>query len=132
MRSALLAGTGGVLAAFLGSLCCMGPLLFVALGVGAGLASSFEPLRPILGTVMLALFAFGFWTVYRPRGRGRGEVLGPATGDAIYADANTPDCAPGAACAVPTRRRRDVAVLWTAAVMALGLWTFPTWSVWLV
>jgi len=41
------AGVRGVTAAFLGSLCCVGPLLFVTLGVGAGLASTFEPLRPV-------------------------------------------------------------------------------------
>ena len=47
MRKALLAGIAAVAAALLGSLCCVGPLVFVALGVGAGLASTFEPLRPV-------------------------------------------------------------------------------------
>lgn len=46
MRRSLAAGAGGVGAATLGSLCCIGPLLFVTLGGGAGLASTFEPLRP--------------------------------------------------------------------------------------
>lgn len=32
----------------------------------------------------------------------------------------------------PTRRGRDVAVLWGATILALVLWSFPTWSRWLV
>ena len=40
---------GALGAAIASSLCCTGPLLYVALGVGgAGLAGTFEPLRPWL------------------------------------------------------------------------------------
>ena len=116
-----LSGVGGVLAAFLGSLCCAGPLLFVTLGVGAGLASALEPFRPAFGVVMVAFLAVAFWTVYGRRAAGlfgRGRAGGEASG--------------GTTCAVPMRRRRDVVILWTATVLAAVLWTFPTWSVWLV
>src|SRR2546430_5609540 len=42
-----LAATGGVVAAAVSTLCCAGPLVAVALGLsGAGLAATFEPLRP--------------------------------------------------------------------------------------
>lgn len=115
-----LSGVGGVLAAFLGSLCCAGPLLFVTLGVGAGLASALEPFRPAFGFVMVAFLAVAFWTVYGRRVAGvfgRGRADGGAS---------------GTTCAVPMRGRRDVVILWTATVLAVVLWTFPTWSVWLV
>jgi hypothetical protein len=49
-----LAATGGVVAAVVSTLCCAGPLVAVALGLsGAGLAATFEPLRPyfVAGTV---------------------------------------------------------------------------------
>lgn len=128
MRRAALTGVGGIVAALLGSLCCVGPLLFVSLGIGAGLASAFEPLRPAFGVAMLGLFGFGFWTVYGGR---RGVQAVPNDIAGIDA-ANAPACGPGEACAVPTRRRRDVLILWTAAVLALVFWTFPTWSLWLL
>lgn len=113
MRSGVLAGVGGIAAAFLGSLCCVGPLLFVAFGVGAGFATAFEPLRPLFGVLMLAAFAVGFNTVY---GRPARKVA----------------CAPGEVCSVPRSRTRDKLILWGAAVLALALWTFPSWSVWLI
>lgn len=118
MRRSLLASGGAVGAAFLGSLCCIGPLLFVTLGVGAGLASTLEPLRPVFGIVMLGLFALAFYTVY---GR-RSAAVGAG------AAAHGPDDT----CALPRSRTREKVVLWTALVVAVVLWTFPTWSTWLV
>ena len=50
-----LAATAGVAAAIGSALCCAGPLVAVALGLsGAGLAATFEPLRPyfVAGTVL--------------------------------------------------------------------------------
>jgi mercuric ion transport protein len=122
-RATLWAGMAGVGAAFLGSLCCAGPLLFVTLGVGAGLASTFEPLRPVLGAVMLGLFGLAFYSVYgrhgAPRAVGRSEASSAVDGEA---------CAAGAARMTPRNRAREVGMLWVAAVIALVLWTFPTWS----
>ncbi len=128
MRSSILTGIGGVAAAFLGSLCCVGPLLFVTLGVGAGIASTLEPLRPLFGLLMLVMLATGFWTVY---GR-RATLLTQATGARPATVAGDACCAPATACAVPVRRGRDVAVLWSATVVAIVLWTFPNWSLWLL
>lgn len=128
MRKALLTSVGGVAAAFLASLCCVGPLLFVTLGVGAGLASAFEPLRPVFGVLMLALLAAGFWAVYGRRGAARLVARGD---DALVADADPRRGSPGA-CAAPLRRGRDAVVLWGATLLALVLWSFPTWSLWLV
>lgn len=119
MRRSVVAGFGGVTAAFLGSLCCAGPLLFVTLGVGAGLASTFEPLRPVFGAAMLGLFGFGFYLLY---GRRRRSAAEPA---ASPADCRSHDG--GASCALPRRRNRDALILWSAAGIALVLWTLPTW-----
>lgn len=61
------AAAGGAVAAGLASaLCCAGPLVAVVLGVsGAGLASTFEPLRPyFIGATVLALGA-GHWSLRR-------------------------------------------------------------------
>ncbi len=116
-------GLGGVAAAFLGSLCCVGPLLFVALGVGAGLASTFEPLRPYFGVLMIVLLAAGLWSVY---GRAGSRVIQAASAGAA------PSGAPAAACPTPVTRRRDVVILWGAIAVAAVFWTFPTWSLWLL
>jgi mercuric ion transport protein len=112
MRRALFASVGGVAAAFLASLCCVGPLIFVTLGVGAGLASTFEPLRPVFGAVMVVMLGVGFYTVYGKR--------------PVPAEAG--DFAPGEVCQSPRSRRHDKILVWMAAALAVTLWTFPTWS----
>ncbi len=104
----VLAATGGVAAAVASALCCAGPLLAVALGlIGAGLAATFEPLRPyfVCGTV-LAL-GFGFVVL-------RGEEKRA--------------CEPGTLCASPIARRRMKRALWIATIIAIPLVTFPWWS----
>ena len=110
-RGGTFASMGALAAAFLASLCCIGPLLFVTLGVGAGLASRFEPLRPAFTIVALCLLALGFWSVYGRRARG--------------AEA----CAPDGTCVLPRSRTRDQVILWSATVLATALLTFPEWSV---
>ena len=128
-RTTLWAGAGGVTAAFLGSLCCAGPLLFVTLGVGAGLASTFEPLRPVFAVLMIGMFGRAFYSVYGRRARpakvdqGDSSIAGGTAGDTGVAET---------ACTVPRDRGRERAILWLAALLALVLWTFPTWSRWLV
>ena len=111
----LLATLGAIGAAFLASLCCIGPLVFVAFGVGAGFASAFEPLRPLFTALTVGLLAVGFYVVY-------GRKTKP---DAAV-------CGPDGSCAVPRDRARDKVMLWIAAVVALVLLTFPQWSLWLV
>ncbi|GAC1654778.1 MAG: mercuric ion transporter MerT [Gemmatimonadaceae bacterium] len=114
VRGGRFASLGAVGAAFLASLCCIGPVLFVTLGVGAGLASTFEPLRPVFTLATVALLVFGFYVVYGKR---------PAAGAA--ADAT---CASDESCAVPRSRTRDKALLWGGTVVAVVLLTFPQWS----
>jgi mercuric ion transport protein len=102
-------------AAFLASLCCIGPVLFVTLGVGAGLASRFEPLRPVFSILTVGLLAIGFYTVYGRR---------PANKTGLSRDVD-------GACIAPRSRTRDKALLWIATLVALLLLTFPQWS-WLL
>ena len=110
-RRSALAALGAVVAAFLASVCCVGPLLFVTLGVGAGFASQFEPLRPVFTVLTLALLAVGFYIVY-----GRNGAPESAS------------CGPDGECRAPRRRGRDKALLWTATILALLFLTFPQWS----
>src|SRR3989454_9228846 len=94
--------------AVVSTLCCAGPLVAVALGLsGAGLAATFEPLRPyfVAGTV-LAL-GFGFVVL-------RGEEKRA--------------CEPDTLCASPIARRRMKWALWVATIVSIPLLTFPWWS----
>lgn len=105
----LLSMMGAVGAAFVSSLCCIGPLLYVGLGVGgAGLAGTFEPLRPwFLGGTALFL-GLGFYGVYGPQARCQG------------------------ACEVGRGRRREKMMLWLGTGLVLILATFPAWSAWML
>lgn len=104
-----LVGAGAVGAGLLASLCCIGPLLVVTLGVGAGLASTFAPLRPLFTAVTVLLIALGFYVVY---GRKRANRT----------------CAPGEACEPPAPRKRDQVFLWVAVLLATTFLTFEYWS----
>ncbi|MBI3669220.1 MAG: mercury transporter MerT, partial [Acidobacteria bacterium] len=53
------------LAAFLASLCCLGPLVLGGVGFGAALVATFAPLRPYFLTLSGVLLALGFYLVYR-------------------------------------------------------------------
>ena len=87
-RRGLAASAGAVVAALLASLCCVGPVLFVTLGIGAGLASRFEPLRPFFTVLPLGLLALGYHTVH-------GHKPLPSSADA------PPACGPDGARPVP-------------------------------
>jgi mercuric ion transport protein len=107
---ALGAAGAGVAAALGSALCCAGPLVAVAAGVsGAGLATTFEPLRPyLLGASALAL-GIGFYTLDREEKKA---------------------CDPDKPCADAQVRRRMKVTLWTATVIAVVFATYPTWSPW--
>lgn len=114
-RGTVAASIGAIGAAFLASLCCIGPVLFITLGVGAGLASRFEPLRPVFTVLTIGLLALGFFTVYARR---RGAAVGAP-------------CDVEGSCRVPRSRTTDKVLLWIAALVVLLLLTFPRWSMWL-
>lgn len=115
----LFASFGAVGAGFLSALCCIGPLLFVFFGVGAGLASTFEPLRPLFTLLTAGFLALGFYAVYGRK---------PKATKVSNADCCASGGAVGKACPAPRRRTRDKALLWTATVLAVTLWSFTYWS----
>ncbi len=96
---------GAVIAAFAASLCCVGPALFAALGLGAfGAAAAFEAARPwLLGAAIIAL-GFGFYRAY-----GRKQTA----------------CAPGDACATKPVSRAGRVGLWLASALALAFALSP-------
>jgi mercuric ion transport protein len=112
MIKATLTALGAVGAAVGSALCCAGPLVAVTLGVsGAGLSSTFEPLRPyFLGATGLFLFG-GFYLVDRE--------------ERIACDTDKP-------CADPKVRKRTKAMLWIATAIAAVAATYPTWSEWVL
>jgi mercuric ion transport protein len=79
----------------------------VSLGLsGAGLATTFEPLRPyFVGGTVVALGS-GFWILRREEQRA---------------------CEPGRLCASPVVRRRMKWLLWIATAIVIPLVTFPWW-----
>jgi mercuric ion transport protein len=102
------AATGGVAAAVGSALCCAGPLVAVALGIsGAGLAATFEPLRPYFVA---------------------GTVLALGSGFVVLRREDKRACEPGTLCASPLARRRMKWALWIATIIAVPLLTLPWWS----
>ena len=73
----------GGIAAILASVCCVGPLLLLALGLGGawvGNLTLMEPLRPMFLIIAIAALAFAYRKIF----------LAPAA-----------SCEPGAVCAAP-------------------------------
>jgi mercuric ion transport protein len=86
---------GAILAATGASLCCIGPLLFAAVGIGAfGAAGVFQSARPYLLFLAAAILGAGFYREYVRREK----------------------CAPGEACLTQPANRTGRAALWLAAI----------------
>lgn len=107
-RKTLLAAGGGIAAAVASTLCCAGPLVAVTLGVsGAGLAATFEPLRPYFVAATVLSLGAGF-VILRREERAA--------------------CTPGSICASPRAMRWMRGALWTATILSIPLLTFQWWS----
>ncbi|MCA1613619.1 MAG: cation transporter [Acidobacteria bacterium] len=108
MKGEKWAAGGAVLAAVGASLCCIGPLISVILGLGIfGAAAAFESARPYLLGAAALFLAYGFYRVYFRR---------PAT------------CEPGSACAVKPVSRAGKAGLWIAAAAVLSFALSPYYA----
>ena len=94
------------LAAIGASVCCVGPLVLLSLGIGGAWISSLaalEPYRPIFIGITLVFLFMAFRKLYLiPR-----------------------QCAPDDACAVPTTLRNQRIVFWVVSVFLIALLTFP-------
>ena len=96
----------GFLAAVGASVCCVGPLVLLTLGIGGawiGSLTAFEPYRPLFIGLTLLFLGLAFRKVY----------LGPQM------------CASGAPCAGPQTTRRRRLIFWSVAVPLLGLLAVP-------
>ncbi len=104
-----------IVSAFGASLCCIGPLAASALGfTGLGVFVKFHVLRPYLAVLSVLFLAGAVHLTYRNSPAGA--------------------CAPGSPCeaTVPSRADRlNRVILWTVAVAALLVLSFPTWSGWI-
>lgn len=104
MKSEKLALGGAMAAAFGAALCCIGPVLFALLGLGAfSAASVFASLRPYLLAVAVLALAFGFYRVYFRR----------------------EECAPGEACATKPVSKINRAALWVALFVVVAFALSP-------
>lgn len=107
---------GGLLAAFLASICCIGPFVFAALGVGvgatgflagtAGVLKALLPYRPLFIGLTAVLLGIGFYLAYRkPR--------------AVEAACQ--------ACVPASGTRPNRLLLWIVAGLAVALVLAPYW-----
>ncbi len=105
MSEKRLAVGGAIAAAIAASLCCVGPVLFAVLGLGAfGAASFFAAARPYLLAGAVLLLAVGFyWTYFRRQAA----------------------CAPGEACATKPVNRIGRVGLWIASVAVIAFALAP-------
>jgi mercuric ion transport protein len=114
-RVARVGMAASIATAFGASICCIGPIVAVMFGVTSLAAlSKYEPLRPIFGGVTIVLLAVAFYATYRR----------PAA-----------ECEPGSVCAAqgPDRIQKiNRIALWLATAVALIVFTFPTWSGWVL
>ena len=97
----------GVLAGIGASVCCVGPLVLLALGISGawiGTLTALEPYRPLFVGLTLLFLGLAFRNLY----------VVPQV------------CAPGTPCADPKTSRRQRLTFWTVAVLMLGLLAVPS------
>lgn len=98
----------GVLTALGASVCCVAPLVLLALGIGGswvGSLTAMEPVRPIFVGLTLLFLGLAFRRLYLVPQR---------------------TCASGTACAEPRVLKRQRLTFWMVAVLLLGLLALPS------
>ena len=96
----------GVLAAIGASVCCVGPLVLLMLGIGGAWVANLtalEPLRPWFIAATLLFLGLAFRRLY----------LQPQV------------CEPGSVCAEPIVLKRQRAIFWVVALALLALLSVP-------
>jgi len=98
------------LAAIGASVCCVGPLILLALGIGGTWISTLTaltPYRPVFIAITLIFLFMAFRKLYiLPR-----------------------QCAPDDTCAIPTTLRNQRIIFWLVSVLLIALLTFPYYGV---
>ena len=100
--------TGAIIAAIAASICCVGPLVLLALGVGGawvGSLTALEPFRPYFMGVTFLFLAYAFYRIFR---KPKAE-----------------ECAPGSYCANPKSDKINKISLWSVTVLILVLFSVP-------
>lgn len=107
---ALITGKNSLLASALAaigaSVCCVGPLILLTLGIGGAWVANLtalEPYRPIFIGLTLLFLGLAFYTLY----------LVPQPG------------ASGSSCAISRPLKRQRLIFWLVAVLLLGLLAVP-------
>ena len=109
-KSNSIKNTGSIFAASLAaigaSVCCIGPLVLLAMGIGGTWISTLtalEPYRPIFIGITLVFLFLAFRKLYiLPR-----------------------QCAPEDTCALPSTLRNQRIIFWLVSVVSIALLTFP-------
>lgn len=102
-RGALVAGG---LAAILASICCLGPLVLIALGFSGawiGNLTVLEPYRQIFIGAALAAMFFAYRRIFRP----------------------AQACKPGEVCSIPRVRIAYKIIFWIVAILVVVALAFP-------
>jgi mercuric ion transport protein len=109
MQTATKQMCASALAAIVGSLCCVAPLVLLTLGISGAWISrltALEPYRPIFIGVMMVFMGLAFRQLY----------IVPAR------------CAPGEACANPVLQRRQRQIFWVVVAGLAALIAFPWYA----
>ncbi|MCC7080445.1 MAG: mercuric ion transporter MerT [Burkholderiales bacterium] len=99
---------GGLIAAILASVCCLGPLVLVTVGISGAWISNLtllEPYRPVFIGVALVFMALAWRRIYRA----------PAAAA----------CEPGTLCALPQTNRVYRIMFWMVSALLLLALGFP-------
>ncbi len=109
MQKEKLTAVGSVIAAVAASICCIGPLVAVMLGVGSlAAASRLQKWRPLFLGVTFVLLGVAWYLTYR---KPKAEA-----------------CADGTACAARPRAKGGKVVLWVATALAVALAALPLYA----
>ncbi len=106
MLNARSTSAAGILAAIGASVCCVGPLVLLTLGIGGawiGNLTAFEPYRPVFIGLTVLFLCLAFRALY----------LVPQA------------CAPETPCADPRINKRQRLMFWMVAVLVVGLLAVP-------
>ena len=106
-----LAGIGALVSASVASICCLGPILLVGLGLGgAGLAAGLAKYRPFFLALTAVLLGAAFYVTYKKR-----ETA----------------CADGT-CELRSGSKAMKSALWFITALVIGMAGFPRWSPYLL
>ena len=99
---------GAIVTAIIASICCLGPLVLLALGISGAWISSLsalEPYRPVFMTITFVFLGFAFYTVYKKP--------------------KVETCESGSYCGNPKAERISKIILWVVTVSVVILFALP-------